>query len=46
MLPQDSDAIYPEYVVLYSRVHHADSESKIEKLTKDLKLGDIYLAVH
>jgi len=32
----DSDAIYPEYVVLYSRVHHADSESKIEKLTKDL----------
>lgn len=29
----DADQIYPEYVVLYSRVHKADAEEEIERLT-------------
>mmetsp|Transcript_42044 Transcript_42044/g.97966 ORF Transcript_42044/g.97966 Transcript_42044/m.97966 type:complete len:704 (-) Transcript_42044:114-2225(-) len=32
----DADAIYPEYVVLYTRVHTADPDEKVERLTKDL----------
>lgn len=30
----DADQIYPEYVVLYSRVHAKDSKEHIERLTK------------
>ena len=31
----DSDAIYPEYVIIYSRAHAGDSEEHLRHLTKD-----------
>ncbi|CAK9034652.1 Hypothetical protein (Fragment), partial [Durusdinium trenchii] len=30
----NADAIYPEYVIMYSRVHAGDSEKHIENLTR------------
>ncbi|CAE7488322.1 Tnks [Symbiodinium pilosum] len=32
----DADAIYPEYVVLYTRVYASDAPETVERLTKDL----------
>lgn len=32
----NADAIYPEYVVLYTRVHHADPPDNVARLTADL----------